>query len=36
MTAGLIGGIMWMIIAMPVYTIMRVLFSELITNIQKA
>ncbi len=35
MTAGLIGGIMWMIIAMPVYTIIRVLFAELITNIQK-
>lgn len=36
MTAGLIGGIMWMIIAMPVYTVMRVLLSELITNLKKS
>jgi len=35
MTAGLIGGIMWMIIAMPVYTIIRVLLAELIVNIKK-
>ena len=35
MTAGLIGGIMWMIIAMPVYTIIRVLLSELLVNIKK-
>ena len=32
MAAGFIGGILWMIIAMPVYTIMRITFSELITN----
>ena len=35
MTAGLFGGIMWMIIAMPVYTIIKVLFAELITNLKK-
>ena len=35
MTAGLIGGIMWMIIAMPVYMILKVLLSELITNLKK-
>ena len=32
MTAGFIGGILWMIIAMPVYTILRIIFSELVTN----
>lgn len=35
MTAGLIGGIMWMIIAMPVYMILKVLLSELIINLKK-
>ena len=34
MTAGFIGGILWMIIAMPVYTIMRITFAELITNFE--
>ena len=32
--AGFIGGILWMIIAMPVYTIFRIIFSELITNLK--
>ena len=31
-SAGFIGGIMWMIIAMPIYTILRIVFSELITQ----
>ena len=30
--AGFIGGIMWMIIAMPIYTILRIIFSELTTQ----
>ena len=30
--AGFIGGIMWMIIAMPIYTILRITFSELMTK----
>jgi predicted PurR-regulated permease PerM len=30
--AGFIGGIMWMIIAMPIYTIFRIIFSELTTK----
>ena len=30
--AGFIGGIMWMIIAMPIYTILRIIFSELMTK----
>jgi len=34
MGAGFIGGIMWMIIAMPVYTILRITFSELIANFE--
>ena len=34
MGAGFIGGILWMIIAMPVYTIFRIVFSELITNLK--
>ena len=36
MSAGFIGGVMWMIIAMPIYTIIRIIFSELLTNLQKA
>ena len=35
LSAGFIGGLMWMIIAMPVYTIIRIVFSELLGNIQK-
>ena len=35
-SAGLIGGLLWMIIAMPVYTIIRIIFSELLTNLKKA
>ena len=34
MAAGFIGGILWMIIAMPVYTIVRITFAELITNFE--
>ena len=34
MSAGLIGGIMWMVIAMPLYSMLRIIFSELITNIK--
>ncbi len=30
--AGFIGGIMWMIVAMPIYTIFRIVFSELTTK----
>ena len=33
-SAGFIGGIMWMIIAMPIYSMLRIIFSELITNIK--
>ena len=29
MTAGFIGGIMWMILAMPIYTILKIIFTEL-------
>lgn len=32
MTAGFIGGILWMIIAMPIYTILRIIFAELTTQ----
>ena len=34
MSAGFIGGILWMIIAMPVYTIIRIIFSELLTQLK--
>jgi len=34
MAAGFIGGIMWMIIAMPVYTILRIILSELILSLE--
>ena len=33
-SAGLIGGVMWMVIAMPLYTMIRIIFSELIINIK--
>lgn len=33
-SAGFIGGIMWMIIAMPIYTILRIIFSELTTQLR--
>tara|TARA_B100001250_G_scaffold397010_1_gene403634 strand:- start:921 stop:1973 length:1053 start_codon:yes stop_codon:yes gene_type:complete len=36
LSAGFIGGLMWMVIAMPVYTIIRIIFSELLTNLKKA
>ncbi len=35
LSAGLIGGLIWMIIAMPVYSILRIIFSELLVNFQK-
>ena len=35
LSAGFIGGLMWMIIAMPVYTIIRVIFAELLVNFKK-
>ena len=35
LSAGFIGGLMWMIIAMPVYSILRIIFSELLVNFQK-
>tara|TARA_B100000674_G_C37490405_1_gene755626 strand:- start:267 stop:650 length:384 start_codon:yes stop_codon:yes gene_type:complete len=34
MAAGFIGGIIWMIIAMPVYTILRIILSELILSLE--
>ena len=36
LSAGFIGGLMWMVIAMPIYTIVRIIFSELLTNLKKA
>ncbi len=33
-SAGFIGGIIWMIIAMPIYTILRIIFSELTTQLR--
>ena len=33
-SAGFIGGIMWMIIAMPIYTILKIIFSELTTQLR--
>ena len=36
LSAGFIGGLMWMVIAMPVYTILRIIFSELLINFQKS
>ncbi len=36
LSAGFIGGLMWMVIAMPVYTIIRIIFSELLANLKKA
>ena len=35
-SAGLIGGILWMIIAIPVYAIFRIILLELLTNIEKS
>ena len=36
LSAGLIGGILWMIIAIPVYAIFRIILLELLTNIEKS
>ena len=36
LSAGFIGGLMWMVIAMPVYTIIRIIFSELLINLKKS
>ena len=36
LSAGFIGGLMWMIIAMPLYTIIRIIFSELLINLKKS
>ena len=36
LSAGFIGGLMWRIIAMPVYTIIRIIFSELLINLTKS
>ena len=35
LTAGFIGGLVWMIIAMPLYTIIRIIFAELMTQLQE-
>lgn len=34
MTAGFIGGIMWMILAMPIYTILKIIFTKLTIQIK--
>ena len=37
LSAGLISqGLVWMIIAMPLYTIIKIIFSELLTNLKKS